>query len=65
MKTYHVLIIAASIVVSGLVVSTAQQRSPNAINGCQYISAGITLTNLQTFPFTCDVNGRLRVTTTP
>jgi hypothetical protein len=65
MKTHHAIIIALGIAFAGIVSVTAQQRSPNAINGCQYIAAGITLSDLQTLPFRCDINGRLMVTTTP
>lgn len=43
----------------------SQQTSPAAVNGCIFISGGITLTNLQSTVFLCDVNGRLKVTTTP
>lgn len=65
MKTHHAIIIALGIAFTGIVVATAQQTSPNAINGCQYIAAGVTLTNLQRSVFLCDINGRLKVTTTP
>lgn len=44
---------------------SSQQTGPAAVNGCIFISGGITLSNLQSTVFTCDVNGRLRVTTTP
>jgi len=43
----------------------SQQTGPAAVNGCIYISGGVTLTNLQSTVFLCDVNGRLKVTTTP
>lgn len=43
----------------------SQQTGPAQINGCVYLSAGITLTNLQSSTFLCDINGRLKVTTTP
>ena len=43
----------------------SQQTGPAAVNGCIYISGGVTLTNLQSTVFLCDINGRLKVTTTP
>ena len=43
----------------------SQQTAPAAINGCVYISGGVTLTNQQSTVFLCDLNGRLKVTTTP
>ena len=48
----------------GLLVSgaQAQQTAPNAVNGCVYNSGGVTLTNGQTSPFQCDVNGKLLTT---
>ena len=42
----------------------AQQSTPNSINGCIFISGGITLTNLQSTPFMCVQNGHLKVNTT-
>lgn len=41
----------------------AQQSAPAQVNGCIYISGGVTLANLQTVPFQCDINGRLLVRT--
>ena len=43
--------------------TTSQQTAPAAVNGCIYISGGTTLTNLQTIPFQCDINGHLKVNT--
>lgn len=63
MSNLQALMIAVGLALSGVVLATAQQTSPNAINGCQYIAAGVTLTNLQRSAFLCDINGRLRVTT--
>ncbi len=65
MSNLQVFMIAASIVVSGIVISTAQQTAPDSRPGCQFIAAGITLTNLQETRLLCDINGRLKVTTTP
>jgi hypothetical protein len=45
--------------------TSSQQTGPAAVNGCIYISGGVTLTNLQSTVFLCDINGRLKVTTTP
>ena len=65
MTNKQALIIAVSIALTGIVAATAQQTQPSTVTGCQFIAAGITLTNLQTGPLLCDINGRLKVTTTP
>ncbi len=65
MKTHHAVIIACGLAFAGIVGAVAQKTTPDAITGCQYIAAGVTLTNLQSYPFLCDINGRLKVTTTP
>lgn len=45
---------------------TAQPaQAPSQITGCIYESAAITLTNRQSTALLCDINGRLKVTTTP
>jgi len=44
-------------------VATAQQTSPNVIPGCIYNSSPPTLTNGQSTVLQCDVNGKLKVTT--
>lgn len=41
----------------------SQQTTPTSLPGCIYISAGTTLTNLQTIPLQCDINGHLKVNT--
>ncbi len=64
MTNKQALMIAASIALAGIVHATAQ-TAPSTVTGCQYIAAGVTLANLQTSPLLCDVNGRLKVTTTP
>lgn len=43
--------------------ATTQQSTPAAVNGCIFISGGVTLSNLQTTPFICDINGHLKVNT--
>lgn len=64
MKTWHVIIVACGIAVAGIGIGQTQ-TAPSTVTGCQYIAAGVTLTNLQTSPLLCDINGRLKVTTTP
>ncbi len=65
MTNKQAFIIAASIALTGIVAATAQQTAPDSRPGCQFIAAGITLTNLQESRLLCDINGRLKVTTTP
>jgi len=55
-------IIAAFLILSAAVVR-AQQTGPAQVNGCVYYATPPTLTNGQSYVFTCDVNGKLRVTT--
>lgn len=64
MKNWHVVLLAASIM-SGQILYAWAQPAPSQIPGCVYLSSPPTLTNLQTSPFLCDINGRLKVTTTP
>ncbi len=45
----------------GITVAVAQQKSPDAVNGCVYNSSPPTLTDKQTTPFQCDSAGRLLV----
>ena len=40
----------------------AEAQTPAAVNGCVYISGGITLSNGQRTAFQCDVNGKLLTT---
>ena len=40
----------------------ATAQTPAAVNGCVYISGGITLSNGQRTAFQCDVNGKLLTT---
>ena len=63
MRTLHVVIIAVSIVLTGVVIGIAQQTSPAAVNGCIYYATPSTLTNGQSTVLTCDSTGKLRVTT--
>lgn len=63
MRTSHVLILAAAIIIVGIAIGFAQVTAPAAVNGCVYYSTPPTLTNGQTYPFTCDSGGKLRVTT--
>jgi len=65
MTNRQALIIAASIAFTGIVAATAQQTAPDSRPGCVFISGALTLTNLQETRLMCDINGRLRVTTTP
>ena len=44
-------------------VATAQQSAPSSLPGCVYNSNTITLTDNQSIVLQCDVNGRLKVTT--
>lgn len=64
MKTWHVLAVACGIAVAGIAIGQTQ-TAPGLVTGCQYLASAITLTNLQTSPLLCDINGRLKVTTTP
>lgn len=59
------LIAACALATIYVATAYTQQKGPAAVNGCIYIAAGITLTNLQSTVFLCDINGRLKVTTTP
>lgn len=63
MRTSHVLILAASIILAGIAVGIAQVSTPAAVNGCVYNSSPPSLTDRQTVPFSCDSTGKLRVTT--
>lgn len=63
MRTSHVLILAASIILAGVAIGVAQVSTPAAVNGCVYNSSPPTLTDKQTAPFSCDSTGKLRVTT--
>lgn len=63
MRTSHVLILAASIIIAGIAVGIAQVSTPAAVNGCVYNASPPALTDRQTAPFSCDSTGKLRVTT--
>lgn len=63
MRTSHVLILAASIILAGVAIGIAQVSTPAAVNGCVYNVTPPTLTDRQTAPFSCDSTGKLRVTT--
>lgn len=62
----HTLIIAASIIIAGVVIGRAQQTSPASINGCIVSGTGpiTTLSTNQQTVLTCNTLGQLRVTTT-
>jgi hypothetical protein len=56
-------IIALGLILGGIAVSIAQQTAPAAVNGCIYYATPPTLTDGQSFVFTCDSSGKLRATT--
>ena len=63
MTNLQAAIIALGLTLGGVAMVTAQQISPSGINGCVYLATPPTLTDLQSFVFTCDSTGKLRVTT--
>jgi NaMN:DMB phosphoribosyltransferase len=67
MKT-EAIILAIGIAIAGIIISRAQPTTPVAVNGCIQLTAAPVSTsanNLVQTPFTCDVQGRLRTSTTP
>jgi hypothetical protein len=64
MTNLQAVIIALGLTLGGVALVTAQQVGPASINGCVYYATPPTLTNGQSYVFTCDVNGKLRTTTT-
>lgn len=64
MTNLQAVIIALGFTLGGVALVTAQQIGPSNVNGCVYLATPPTLTDRQSYVFTCDVNGKLRVTTT-
>lgn len=60
MKTIHVCILAAAIIMAGAVIGYAGQNAPAQVNGCQFNSTPLTLSDGQVSPFQCDSTGNLK-----
>ena len=56
------LLLALSFLFLAAMEGAAQPVAPNQVNGCIYLTTLPTLTNGQTTPFHCDVNGKLLTT---
>lgn len=63
MTNLQAFIIAVGIAIGGIGYSMAQQTSPNVLPGCIYNATPPTLSDKQSAPLQCDVNGKLKVTT--
>lgn len=64
MTNTQAVIIAIGIAVAGIAYAQAQgQTIPNTLPGCVYNTTPPTLANGQQTVLQCDVNGRLKVTT--
>lgn len=61
MTNTQAVIIAIGIAVGGIGYSYAQQTTPNVIPGCVYNATPPTLADRQSSPLQCDVNGKLKV----
>jgi hypothetical protein len=64
MKLLHVLILASAIVTAGVLIGVTQPSSPSQINGCVVGSPVTSYATGISVPFSCDLTGKLRVTTT-